>query len=117
VKARQIEITQSPCTFGKPAQVPAAVIDLTQNEFSQCLAPQNVDHGITSDGAQMDLTMSPLLTDLYQLNMIQAYLDHGETNTALFEFFVRKLPPQRGFLAPGRAQTGPPIPRKHALLG
>jgi hypothetical protein len=38
-KAAQIEITQSPCTFGKPAQVPAAVIDLTQNEFSQCLAP------------------------------------------------------------------------------
>jgi nicotinate phosphoribosyltransferase len=41
---------------------------------------------------------SPLLTDLYQLNMIQAYLEHGETETAVFEFFVRKLPRQRGFL-------------------
>lgn len=41
---------------------------------------------------------SPLLTDLYQLNMIQAYLDHGETKTAVFEFFVRKLPLRRGFL-------------------
>jgi nicotinate phosphoribosyltransferase len=41
---------------------------------------------------------SPLLTDLYQLNMIQAYLDHGETRTAVFEFFVRKFPPRRGFL-------------------
>ena len=41
---------------------------------------------------------SPLLTDLYQFNMIQAYLDHGETKTAVFEFFVRKLPPRRGFL-------------------
>jgi nicotinate phosphoribosyltransferase len=41
---------------------------------------------------------TPLLTDLYQLNMIQAYLDHGETKTAVFEFFVRKLPPRRGFL-------------------
>jgi len=41
---------------------------------------------------------SPLLTDLYQLNMIQAYLDHGETRTAVFELFVRKLPPRRGFL-------------------
>jgi nicotinate phosphoribosyltransferase len=41
---------------------------------------------------------SPLLTDLYQLNMMQAYLDHGETKTAVFEFFVRKLPPERGFL-------------------
>ena len=30
--------------------------------------------------------------------MIQAYLDHGETNTAVFEFFVRKLPARRGFL-------------------
>jgi nicotinate phosphoribosyltransferase len=46
----------------------------------------------------MDLAASPLLTDLYQLNMIQAYLDHGETKTAVFEFFVRKLPPKRGFL-------------------
>jgi nicotinate phosphoribosyltransferase len=41
---------------------------------------------------------TPLLTDLYQLNMMQAYLDHGETKTAVFEFFVRKLPPRRGFL-------------------
>ena len=46
----------------------------------------------------MDLTTSPLLTDLYQFNMIQAYLEHGETKTAVFEFFVRKLPAQRGFL-------------------
>jgi nicotinate phosphoribosyltransferase len=46
----------------------------------------------------MDSTKSPLLTDLYQLNMIQAYLEHGETETAVFEFFVRKLPPNRGFL-------------------
>jgi nicotinate phosphoribosyltransferase len=46
----------------------------------------------------MDPAASPLLTDLYQLNMIQAYLEHGETKTAVFEFFVRKLPPERGFL-------------------
>ena len=39
-----------------------------------------------------------LLTDLYQLNMIQAYLDHGETRPAVFEFFMRKLPARRGFL-------------------
>jgi nicotinate phosphoribosyltransferase len=49
-------------------------------------------------GDDMDLAASPLLTDLYQLNMIQAYLDHGETKTAVFEFFVRKLPARRGFL-------------------
>ena len=29
-----------------------------------------------------------LLTDLYQLNMIKAYLDHGHTQTAVFEFFT-----------------------------
>jgi len=44
------------------------------------------------------LNQSPLLTDLYQLNMLQAYLDHGRTETAVFELFFRKLPPQRGFL-------------------
>ena len=46
----------------------------------------------------MDPTTSPLLTDLYQLNMIQAYLERGETGEAVFEFFVRKLPQRRGFL-------------------
>jgi nicotinate phosphoribosyltransferase len=46
----------------------------------------------------MDSADSPLLTDLYQLNMMQAYLDHGDTQTAVFEFFVRTLPPRRGFL-------------------
>ncbi len=39
-----------------------------------------------------------LLTDLYQLNMLQAYLEAGMTETAVFEFFVRKLPPSRNFL-------------------
>jgi len=46
----------------------------------------------------MDPAASPLLTDLYQLNMMQAYLDHGETQTAVFEFFVRTLPERRRFL-------------------
>jgi nicotinate phosphoribosyltransferase len=30
--------------------------------------------------------------------MIQAYLDHGDTKTAVFEFFARALPARRGFL-------------------
>jgi nicotinate phosphoribosyltransferase len=46
----------------------------------------------------MTLAASPLLTDLYELNMVQAYLDRGEDKTAVFEFFVRRLPPRRGFL-------------------
>jgi nicotinate phosphoribosyltransferase len=46
----------------------------------------------------MDPGCNPLLTDLYHLNMIEAYLAHGETNTAIFELFVRELPRRRGFL-------------------
>jgi len=39
-----------------------------------------------------------LLTDLYQLTMLQGYFDQGMEETAVFEFFVRKFPPQRNFL-------------------
>ncbi len=45
-----------------------------------------------------DAPTSPLLTDLYQINMIQAYLGHGNTDTAVFELFVRALPARRRFL-------------------
>lgn len=41
---------------------------------------------------------SVLLIDLYQLTMLQGYFDRGMEETAVFEFFVRKLPPDRGFL-------------------
>lgn len=46
----------------------------------------------------MDLEKSALLTDFYQLNMMQAYFERGETREAVFDFFVRRLPPRRGFL-------------------
>ena len=36
-----------------------------------------------------------LFTDLYQLNMMQAYLERGMTEPAVFEFFVRKFPATR----------------------
>lgn len=42
--------------------------------------------------------MSALLTDLYQLTMLQAYLEEGMEDRAVFELFVRKLPAQRNFL-------------------
>src|SRR5574337_123469 len=45
-----------------------------------------------------DLPVNALLTDLYQLTMLQAYLDEGMEQTATFELFVRRLPPQRRFL-------------------
>ncbi|MGB8513869.1 MAG: nicotinate phosphoribosyltransferase, partial [Pseudolabrys sp.] len=46
----------------------------------------------------MTPTTSPLTTDLYELNMVQAYLDRSEDKTAVFEFFVRRLPARRNFL-------------------
>ena len=39
-----------------------------------------------------------LLTDLYQLTMLQAYFEQHMEEDAVFELFVRKLPPTRGFL-------------------
>ncbi len=44
---------------------------------------------------------SALLTDLYQLTMLQGYLQHDMHETAVFEFFARKLPQQRSFLVAG----------------
>ncbi len=46
----------------------------------------------------MNPLSSPLLTDLYQLTMLQAYFEREMTDTAVFELFVRKLPPGRDFL-------------------
>lgn len=52
------------------------------------------------------LEQSLLLTDLYQLSMLEAYAAHGMAETAVFELFVRRLPAKRGFLmAAGLAQV------------
>lgn len=40
----------------------------------------------------------PLLTDLYQLTMLQSYRRRGMNEPATFELFVRHLPPNRRFL-------------------
>ncbi|MBZ0160922.1 nicotinate phosphoribosyltransferase [Candidatus Methylomirabilis sp.] len=54
----------------------------------------------------MNLPSSLLLTDLYQLTMLQGYVEQGMEEQATFEFFVRKLPPVRNFLlAAGLEQT------------
>lgn len=52
----------------------------------------------TTQDACLDPGRSALLTDLYQLAMMQVYYERGMTATAAFEFFVRKLPPGRNFL-------------------
>lgn len=46
----------------------------------------------------MALCESALLTDLYQLSMLQVYWKRALDREAVFEFFVRELPPERGFL-------------------
>jgi nicotinate phosphoribosyltransferase len=46
----------------------------------------------------MNPEYSALLTDLYQLTMMQGYWQHEMHETAAFEFFVRKLSPHRNFL-------------------
>lgn len=46
----------------------------------------------------MNALSETLLTDLYELTMAQAYLAQNMTGEAVFEWFVRKLPPRRNFL-------------------
>ncbi len=46
----------------------------------------------------MNTANSVLLTDLYQLTMLQTYHAECMQETAVFELFVRRLPPERGFL-------------------
>lgn len=46
----------------------------------------------------IDPLSSPLLADLYEYTMLQSYIEHGMEQTAVFEFFVRRLPPGRNFL-------------------
>ncbi len=46
----------------------------------------------------MNTDYGALLTDRYQLTMLQAYWQHGMHETAVFEFFIRGLPAQRNFL-------------------
>ena len=48
-------------------------------------------------GGQKDLS-ELLLTDLYEFAMLDAYEAAGMSALAVFEFFVRKLPADRGFL-------------------
>ena len=60
-----------------------------------------------SDGHDGGIIMSDaLLTDLYQLTMLKAYYARDMRETAVFELFVRRLPPVRSFMiAAGLEQT------------
>jgi nicotinate phosphoribosyltransferase len=48
---------------------------------------------------------SPLVTDYYQLVMLESYLRQGMTEIAVFELFVRKLP-QKEFSGCGGTGAG-----------
>lgn len=48
--------------------------------------------------ARYSVPADALLTDLYQLSMMQAYWEHGLTETATFDLICRRLPPNRNLL-------------------
>jgi nicotinate phosphoribosyltransferase len=48
--------------------------------------------------APANIETSALLTDLYELTMLQGYFLNEMEETAVFEFFVRELPANRNFL-------------------
>lgn len=55
-----------------------------------------------------------LLTDLYQLTMLQVYFNRSMAQRAVFEFFIRKLPAGRNFLvAAGLEQALDYLERLH----
>ena len=39
-----------------------------------------------------------LFTDLYELNMLESYFDEGMNDVAVFDLFIRRLPPNRNYL-------------------
>ena len=40
---------------------------------------------------------SAMLTDLYELTMLQSYFDEGMNDVAVFDLFVRRLPSSRNY--------------------
>ena len=38
-----------------------------------------------------------LLTDLYELTMLQSYFDQGMNDIAVFDLFIRRLPDNRNY--------------------
>src|SRR5262249_16872198 len=53
---------------------------------------------MTDPAAWVSDANAPLLTDLYQLTMLEAYFAEELHDTAVFELFVRRLPETRNYL-------------------
>jgi len=56
-------------------------------------------------GVWADDRNAALLTDLYELTMMQAYFREGLRDTAVFDLFVRKLPANRNYLVAAGLET------------
>src|SRR6478609_7430806 len=54
-----------------------------------------------ADRERVPEASSALLTDLYELTMLQAYFDEGLAGEAVFELHFRTLPRNRNFLIAG----------------
>src|SRR5215467_6986681 len=46
----------------------------------------------------VDDANAALLTDFYELTMLESYFQHRMNDTAVFDLFVRRLPPERNYL-------------------
>src|SRR5215510_9503336 len=46
----------------------------------------------------VDDSNAALLTDLYELTMLQSYFDQGMNGMAVFDLFIRRLPAGRNYL-------------------
>ena len=57
-----------------------------------------MSEGVSPRRAWVTDANAALLTDLYQLKMLQAYLREGLVETAVFDLFARRLPRQRNYL-------------------
>ena len=52
----------------------------------------------------MNLERTPLLTDLYELTMLQTYYEHDMTGESVFELFMRRSPRRGFYIAAGLEQ-------------
>ena len=79
--------------------IPLRIDERLRNAGGHALQLQRAGSGRTRvEMRSRTMAASVLLTDLYELTMLQAYFAQRMNGTAVFEFFVRKLPRERNFL-------------------
>jgi nicotinate phosphoribosyltransferase len=93
-----IEAARSHGNFAHAAKLRRVLQHFLEHHGGVVLTDEQKEAVGFSDDFSFLSGQSMLLTDLYQLNMLQAYRDADMDRTAVFEFFVRRLPARRGFL-------------------